>query len=159
MPRVLSPTAAQAILASDSEEVFVVLVTIDHPSLVQPIRIANDTEPVVRSGGTWDPYPFEAVLPEDSDAAEPQVRLRVDNIDRQVLAAIRALDGPPTVTIEVVLASQPDLVEAGPWVMSVRSVEADALALDITLGHEEALLDQAVPAQTYTPGNSAGMFA
>lgn len=155
MPRILTPTAAQAILARETAEVFLVCLTIEAGDTY---RIVNNTESVVRLVGTHHPYPFEAVLPEDTDAVSAQVQIRIDNVDRQVARLIREFEGVPQVRIEVVLASSPDTVEVGPFDFSVLAADHDAMVITLNLGHEEDFLNQAVPAQTYTPTNSPGMF-
>jgi hypothetical protein len=157
MPRILTPTAAQAILARETAEVFLVCLTISGPGL-DTLRAVNNTQPIVRSMGTYHPYPFEAVLPEDTDSASPQVQLRIDNVDRQVTRALREYAGVPKCTLEVILASDPDTVEVGPFEFSILSADYDAVMISVQLGYEEDFLNQAVPAQTYTPTNSAGMF-
>ena len=48
MPRTLSPAAAQAILARETAVVFLSSMRITHPGLPEPIRIVNNTEPVMR---------------------------------------------------------------------------------------------------------------
>lgn len=158
MPRILSPTATRAILARETEEVFLVLLTIEHPDISPTIRIVNNTEPVTRSDGEYQPYPFEAVLPDDTDNARPQVSLRVDNVDRSVTRKLRDLTGVPKCTLRVILASDPETTEMGPFDFSVLSAEYDALMISVTLGYEEDFLNQAMPAQTYTPTNSPGIF-
>jgi len=157
MSRTLTSTAAQAILARETAEVFLVCLTISGPGL-ETLRAVNNTQPIVRSSGTYHPYPFEAVLPEDTDSASPQVQLRVDNCDLQVTRALREYQGIPQCTLEVVLASNPDVVEVGPFEFSILAAEYDAIVITATLGYEEDFLNQAVPAQTYTPSNSPGMF-
>lgn len=157
MPRTLSPTAAAAILARETAEVFLVCLTISGPGL-ETLRAVNNTEAVVRTGGTYHPYPFEAILPEDTDTASPQVQLRVDNVDRQVTRALRDYQGIPSCRIEVVRASAPNAVEVGPYDFKILAVEYDALVISATLGYEEDILNQAVPGQTYSPTNSPGIF-
>ncbi|WP_396616804.1 DUF1833 family protein [Lysobacter soli] len=157
MARVLSPTAARAILARETEEVFLVLLAIEHPDIAT-VRIVNNTEPVVRSDGTYLPYPFEAVLPEDTDTAAPQVQLRIDNCDREVVRQLRSLSGVPKCTMRVVLASNPNVDEVGPYAFSILTADYDALSISVAIGYEEDFLNQAVPAQTYTPTNSPGLF-
>jgi hypothetical protein len=157
MPRVLSPTAAQAVLARETGEVFLVLLKIEHPSIT-PIRIVNNTETVVITDGTYNPYPFEAVLPDDTDNPSPLVQLRIDNCDRAVIEQIRSIVGVPTCTMSVVLASNPNVVEVGPFVFSILHADYDALTINARIGYEEDFLNQAVPAQSYTPTNSQGLF-
>lgn len=157
MSRPLSSAAARAILARETDEVFLILLEITHPDIL-PVRIVNNTEPVTRVEGTYQPYPFEAVLPEDSDAASPQVQLRIDNCDREVTRVLRNLQGIPKCTLRVVLASSPNVDEVGPYSFSILEVGYDAMMISATLGYEEDFLNQAVPAQSYIPSNSQGLF-
>lgn len=157
MSRVLSSAAARAILARETDEVFLVLLEMTHPDL-DTVRIVNNTEPVVRGGNTFQPYPFEAVLPEDTDTASPQVQLRIDNCDREVTRKLRELEGVPKCTLRVVLASDPDTDEVGPFAFSILSAEYDVMVISVALGYEEDFLNQAVPAQSYTPTSSPGLF-
>lgn len=157
MPRELSPVAAKAILARETEEVFLVCLTISGEGL-DTLRAVNNTQPIVRGLSTYHPYPFEAILPEDTDAANPTVSLRIDNVDRQVTRALREYTGIPQVRFEVVLASAPNTVEVGPFDFALTSIEYDALMITGQLGYEEDFMNQAVPAQSYTPTNSPGIF-
>lgn len=158
MPRTtLSPQAAQAVLAQSTEEVFLCCLSIHGPGLT-PIYLVNNTVAVVRAGVTFQPYPFEAVLPEDSDSANPSVSLRIDNVDRMVTEAIQNYTGVPKCRLEVILASDPTHVEVGPFDFDITLVEYDAFAISATLGYEEDFLNQAVPCQNYLPSNSQGLF-
>lgn len=157
MPRTLSTAAAASILAGNTSEVLLLCLTISGDGL-DTLRAVNNTEPLVRTGGTWRPYPFDADLPEDSDNVSPTVTLRVENVDRQVIRALRTYEGVPQVTVELVLASDPDTVEIGPLEFSLLSAEWDELVITGQLGYEEDFLNQLVPSQTYTPVNSPGQF-
>lgn len=157
MPRSLSPAAARAILARETEEVFLVLLELAHPD-IETVRIVNNTVPVVRTEGTYQPYPFEAVLPDDTDQASPQVMLRIDNCDREVIRKLRELAGIPKCTMRVVLASDPNRDEVGPFAFSLLNVDYDALVISAAIGYEEDFLNQSVPAQRYVPSTSPGIF-
>lgn len=157
MPRVLSASAARAILARETEEVFLVLLEISHPD-IETIRVVNNTVEVVRAEGTYLPYPFEAVLPDDTDNASPNVQLRIDNCSREVTRVLRELSGVPACTLRVVLASDPDHDEVGPFAFSLLNVEYDAFVITAAIGYEEDFLNQSVPAQKYLPSNSPGIY-
>lgn len=157
MPRVLSPTAAQAIVARETEQVFLCLLELSHPDITT-IRIANNTEAVVRTDGTFQPYPFEVVLPDDSDAGVAPVQLRVDNIDRSVTRALRNLSGVPRCKLRVVLASNPNVDEIGPFDFRVTDFAYDAMTITATIGPDTDLLNTQVPAQSYVPSTSPGLF-
>ncbi|MBO9717530.1 MAG: DUF1833 family protein [Pseudoxanthomonas sp.] len=157
MPRVLSPAAAAASLAAQSPEVWLACLVISGPGL-ETMRIVNNTEAITRAAGEFAAYPFEAELPEDGERAGGTATLRLDNIDREVTRLLRDYTGIATATIEVVLASQPDTVEIGPLEFAVLGAEYDELVIQLSLGHEEDLLNQRVPAQAYQPSNSQGLW-
>ncbi|HET9819656.1 MAG TPA: DUF1833 family protein [Rhodanobacteraceae bacterium] len=156
--RQVSPTALQAMLAQDTAEVFVPILRIEHPDLASPILLAYNTETVTRADGDYLPYAFQVNLPAQLDEEIPTVQLTVDNTDLAVNDKIRSLVGKPTVTLSVVLASSPDTVEAGPFVMSLQTAQADANTIQGTLGYEDGVFAQLVPGQSYIPSNSPGLF-
>lgn len=145
-------------MAQDTAEVFIPLLRIEHPSLGAPILLAYNTESVVRSDGTYLPYPFQINLPVQSDEEIPQVTLTVDNTDLSVNDKIRTLIGEPSVTFMVVLASSPDTVEAGPFAMKLANATATADTITGTLGQEQDIFSQLCPGMQYMPGNSPGLF-
>lgn len=155
--REVSVTALQAMMAQRTDEVFVPCLRIEHPDLTT-IRLAYNNTPLVRSDGTYQPYAFQINLPDQLDNQIPRVTVTVDNIDLAVNDAIRNLVGAPKVTFDVVLASTPDVVEAGPFVFDLQAATADAQTIQGTLGYEDDIFSQQVPAQVYGPGNSKGLF-
>ena len=157
MPRTLTPTQASAILAQDTAEVFLACVTITLGD-AEPMRIVNNTESVMRLAGEFVPYPFAPEFPEDTGSPAGGVALRIDNIDREVTRLVRAYDGIPLATLELITASEPDAVIIGPCEFSVLGSEYDEMAITLSLGHEEDFLNQRVPAQTYSPSNSPGLW-
>ena len=145
-------------LAQDTPEVFIPLLRIEHADLDAPILLAYNTEPVVRTDGTYLPYPFQINLPVQSDEEVPQVSLTVDNTDLAVNDKIKTLVGQPDVTFMVVLASSPDTVEAGPFAMKLANATSTAETITGTLGQEDDIFSQLVPGQQYLPINSPGLF-
>ena len=84
--------------------------------------------------------------------------MTIDNTDLAIIDAIRTLTGQPAVTLDVVLASQPDMIEAGPFVCSLQTATVTASTIQGTLGYEDDVFAQLVPGQSYLPSNSAGLF-
>lgn len=156
--RQLSATALQAVMAQNTAEVFLSLLRIEHPDLAEPVLLVYDSQVLVRSDGTYMPYPFQILLPEQSDTQVPTVTLTVDNASLEVNNQIRSLVGPPKVTFMVVLASSPEVVEAGPFEMSLLSAVVNAGSISGTLGQEMDIFGQQVPGPMYLPSNSAGLF-
>ncbi|MEJ7807148.1 MAG: DUF1833 family protein [Telluria sp.] len=155
--RQLSGPAIRAVLSRETESVFVPLLKISHPD-IQTILICGDTAQVVRSDGTYLPFPFEFVLPPDADGELPRAGLRIDNVTKEIVKAIRTLTGRPKVTFLLVLADSPEVVEYGPAEFLLGSAEWDALQIMGTLAYQEDLFLQQIPGQTYTPASSPGLF-
>lgn len=157
MPRTFSPAMAAACLAQQTAEVLLACLTISGDGL-ETFRIVTDNVPLERAIGTFQPYPFEADLPEDVERSPGQVEIRICNVDREVTQLLKEYTGIPQARLEVVLASQPDTVEMGPFDFSVISAEADEMTISLRVGHHEDMLNQRVPAQTYNPTNSPGLW-
>lgn len=156
--RTVSPTGLQAMFARETAEVFLVTMRVYHASF-GTIRVVNNTEAVVKTDGTYQPFPFNLVLPEDTDEQVPSITVTFDNIDGTITDAIRNVTGArPTCSFEVVLASQPNTIEAGPFNFTILGAQYNAKTIECTLGFEEDILNQQVPNGVYTPSNSPGLF-
>lgn len=154
--RTLSLPALQAILAAETDEVFLTCITVAHDDLAAPLRFVDDRAEVVRTAGTFLPFPFTITLPTDAEDELPQVRLAVDNVERELVVAVRTLTSAPTVLVEIVTATDPDTVELA-CDFTVLEVETDATEMVFTLGYED-VLNQAFPALTFSPSTAAGLF-
>jgi len=155
MARVLTTAQARAILAQDTAEVFLPCLKI---VAGETFRIVNNTEPLAKADGVYQPYPFEPEFPEDSDERGATVAVRIDNVERDVTRLLREFEGVPQATLELVTASEPDSPILGPSEFSVLSADADVMQVTLSLGHEEDFLNQRVPAQSYSPTNSQGLY-
>jgi hypothetical protein len=154
----LSSTFVNAINAPRTDEAFLVLLTIDHPDLASPLRLTTDGVDTTSNGNTFVPFPFDIALPrQDDETSGALARLTIDNADRRVTEALRSVNSAPQVDLEVVLASDPDTVEAT-WPtfqltnarVTLETVEGD-LVLEI--------YDQtAFPSARMDPENFPGIF-
>lgn len=155
----LSPAALQAMLSAETDEMFLACVTFTHADMIQPIRVVNDKQDLVRNAGTFQAFAFDIDLPGEGGTGAREVQIKIDNVDRQIVQALRSLAGPPQVTLEVVLASSPNTLESGPHNFRLKSAHYDALVVTGSLGFESDLLNQPYPAATFTPTNSPGLPA
>lgn len=154
--RNLSFKAVQSMQATSTAEVWLLLLTIYHHSLSVPIYLVNNNENIVSRGITFIGLPFDVDLPNEDQDAPGAARLTVDNVDRTIMDAIRAMDVPPTVAIEVVLASQADTVELGMYDLVLRNVNYDATKITGSLQWEDILVEPM--ALQMTPARFPGMF-
>jgi hypothetical protein len=157
MPRTLSAAATAAIHAQETGEVFLFLITIAHESFTPTLRFVNNTVSITSRGEVYEAWPFALNLPDEREEAIPTVQIAIDNIDRRIMEGIRALPTAPTINLEIVLASSPDTVEAGPFPFTLRGVEYDALVITGTLAYEDILNEPAM-AFSFTPRYFPGLF-
>jgi hypothetical protein len=102
-------------------------------------------------------YPFEVNLPDEDPDQLARVQLRIDNVDRVIIDSLRAITDPVTVSLEVIMASSPDTVEAGPFSMSLVSASYDTLLVTGDLVFED-VLNEPFPGGTYIPSDYPGLF-
>ena len=157
MSRDISLTAKQAINAPETSEAFLILLTIDHPNLSQPIRVSSDSVDTTSRGNLFIAFPFELTLPNDSDDNAPRATLNIDNVDRQIVQAIRSIPSAPTVLMEIIRGADPDLVEAAFPDFQLRNVTYNSLVVsgELTL---EQFLGEPYPAGGFFPANFPGLF-
>jgi len=153
-----SATFKRAIFASQTGEAFLMLLTIDHASLGAPIRATSDSVATVSNGNTFVAYPFRLELSPEGEKATPRMRLQIDNVDREIVQALRNAGlTAPTVTAQVVLGSDPDTIEAEFPEFKLRSASYDALVVEGELRLED-FTTLPYPFLTYTPSRFPGLF-
>jgi hypothetical protein len=168
MSRNVSALFREAVYRPETGEVPVVLITLDHPDLLDPIRVSTDNadtfvvgERTVRgtisNGNNFAYCPVRITLPDDSEETISEASLEIDNVERSIMAAIRALQAPPTITMQAVLASTPDVIEAQWLNFKLADVEADALVISgkLSLGN---FLGEPYPGGSMLPSNFPGLF-
>lgn len=158
MARNLSATALESILAQHTDEEWVILLTLDHPDMADgPIRVARRREVLISRGHEFVAFPFDVHLPGQSDEQLPTVQLQIDNVDRRIVQAVREIRTAPTVLLEVVIASQPDIVEFTSDQFTLANVSYNAQVVSGTLSYE-AFLDEPFPGDLITPDAFPGGF-
>lgn len=157
MVRSLSQAMLEGIFSQETKEVALIMLTIEHEDLSAPIRAVLNTENIVSRGETFLAAVFDVTFPTESADEVPRAKLRIDNVDRVIVQAVRSISGPPTVTLEVALASSPDTIEIGPYEFELTNVEYDELWVQGDIAYED-ILNAAYPADTMTPADFPGIF-
>lgn len=139
-----------------TEEVWLLILKITHPALAEPIRVVNNTENITSNGELYLAAAFKMDLPDDTEGV-PSVDIEIDNVDRAITDAVRAISSPPSVVLSVILASTPDVIEAGPFDMTLASVDYNALKVTGTLIYED-ILNEPFPGESFNPAKYPGLF-
>ena len=149
-----------AMLASETSEVFLMCVTLSHPSFAAPYQLVCDMKELARASGTFTPFAFQLNLPNQTDDSPPQVQMAIDNVDNTILLAIKNLPAGvrPDLLLEVVTQGEPDATVVAPVNFKFLSIDYDVSTVNATIGFDDDLLNASVPAATYTPSNSPGLF-
>jgi hypothetical protein len=157
MSRTLSAVALAAAMAQHTDEAFIILVTFTHVPTSETYRACLNTEDITSNGEVYTATYFQIALPEDSDRGPQGCQITVDNVDRQLVNLLRSITEPLQVTVQVVLASQPDTIEMEFIDLVLREASWDQSLITGTLMSEDPL-NQAFPGHVYGPANFEGIF-
>jgi hypothetical protein len=164
--RNLSTTAKNAIYAQATDEVFIVLLTINHEDFTDPIRVASDqfellplsgVRGVVSRGNEFIYLPFQIELPAQDDTGSARARISIDNVSREIVNSVRSADSALSIDIEIVLASDTDTVEMTVADFRLDRVTYDAMTVSGDLSVEYFDLEP-FPAKRFTPSDFPGLF-
>lgn len=157
MPRALSTTAKQAIHSRIISEAFLMLVTIDHTDLATPLRFVNNTVDITSRSLLYRKCAFLVNIPPSRENQLPEVQITICNVDREIAASIRSLASAPSLVMELVLSSDPDTVEAGPFNLTLAMGEYDQFVVSGTLRYED-ILDEPFPSGSFDATRWPGLF-
>ncbi len=154
--RTMSAAARAAAHAETSDKVWLVLLEIAAADLAAPIRVVNDNQDIVHQGWTFVGYPFEVELPPENQDRPMIARIRIDNTERLIVDEVRSISEAPSVTLRVVLADQPDMIEVEYAGMRLRNVTWDAGEISGDLVYEDILSEPVC--EQMTPARFPGAF-
>jgi len=159
--RTISAAGLQSLFAQETACAWIPAVTVTHADLPATLRFAANTQNLVYGGNTYLACPFELYLAADTEESVSQAKIKIDNVSRDIVQAVRSTDSSPTVTLEVFRVDSSGVVtrEYGPNALSLLSVQADALVVEGTLGYEADWLNEAAVHDRFVPSLAPGLFA
>jgi len=153
----LSPEATEAVLAPETEKVFLHLLTVE-TSGGASLRFVDNNQNVTSRGIEYVAAGFTIILPEQTENAPRPCRLAVDNTDTVIFQTIKQAVGQDVfATVCVITADKPDVYERGPLKYRLRNVRATKEAIEGEI-YDFYLLDRKFPKDTYAPEDFEGMF-
>lgn len=143
--------------ASSGEEP-VVLLEIDHPELLTPQRVVNDTDDLVSNGNNYVACGFQTHMPDDVAGAMPRVPIAIDNLGGEMTEWLDASKGGRGATVRMmqVMRDTPNVIEQEFTLELLNSRQSPEL-IEGELGYEN-VLDQPALQATYTPETAPGLF-
>ena len=152
----LSATLIEAVLGQETKEVYILLIKISSDELSYDLLFANNYENIISGGNTYLGFPFRISLPDDEEKRLPSVRITIDNVSREIIDEIRALTIAPTLALSVCLASDPDVIEDGPYELTLRDTGWDRMTITGRLQGDDILNQQY--GEKFTPQYFRGLF-
>lgn len=160
MPQ-LSDNARQEAYARESDAAWLTCITIEHADIEGTLRFVDDNQDLGRTvegqAETFTAYPFAIDLPGDDPENPAKVSLTAWDGQNAIAHAVRGLRPVPQVTVEIVTSKDPDVVERGPYLLTLKnrdSVDGQTIG---EFGFED-ILDDAIAVHT-TPKTNPGLFA
>ncbi|MFK4060314.1 hypothetical protein [Brucella anthropi] len=160
--RSLSLNARLAHDTVSSAEIEVALFLIEHPGLEKPVRLSTDNterlsdDPLIYgTRSSWrgsnpvtEPFLWviaSAVLPGDSEDAPATAQIELANLDSSMVELLRSFTEPARISLAVVLASSPDLIEAEWSGLQLVSADISASTIVLSLSRDDVELEPFPP--------------
>ena len=138
---------------------FLELLLIEHASWTAPVRVVNDTRDWTIAGNTWIGLPFKIKLPSQAQGENPRAQLQVDNVGRELTAALEALPVGSTLLATITVASRATPAVADySFVAQLSGISVSTTTVSCTMGPDDTLRQSAVRVR-YDPANAPGLFA
>ena len=161
MPRLLSTNAIKEINLLNSSEAWLWLMTLTDPDkpldATNPQLFVNNNVSIISRLKTYIPFAFAVDMFIDDGDRIPTMGLTVDNVTRELIDEIRLITSPLQVDLELVAASNPDLVEISVPRMTLRDISYTGVSLTGTLMLDD-VLNQRFPAERVDPQQYGGLF-
>jgi Domain of unknown function (DUF1833) len=157
MARTLTPRAVLEAQRENSSDTFLVLLTIHMAGTTEDIRVVNNTVNVASRQQIFTACPFSVTLPDDMEYSTTSARLSVDNVDPSIWQGIRQLGFAPEITLEVIVASEPDTVVMSTVGLKLREASATKAVIAATLV-PDTIWQQGFPEGDFDPPQNQGMF-
>lgn len=154
----LTTPATEALQRINDPQGFLHLLTITGGGIVEPVRLVNDTREIVSNGETFLPLPFEFVPPKDASKETPRAQLRMDNIGRELVAELEALEPGAELMakVQTIYRAEPDAVQHE-FTAPLGAIRADVFTVTASMGLSE-LMRRPVTNIRFDPTTAPGLF-
>jgi len=156
MSNTIPPSLLAQLYAQTSEDPYLMLVTLSHPSFTT-LKLVSNTVDIVSRGDTYIAFPMRITLPVDDGETAREVAMEFDNVSQELIDEIRSVTTPIDVLVEMILASDPDTVVVSYGDLSIRNISYNKSRISARLFMDD-FLNVAMTSEKYTPQNFPGLF-
>lgn len=135
------------------------LLILSHPSRVEPLRLVNDTRNWIIGASTYVGLEFSLKLPDEENKETPRAQLVINNVGRDVTAALESLPAGEelTATIRLVSRATPTVVDYE-FIAPMTGVNVTPTQVTASIGPEDIMRRPAVRLR-FDPLTAPGLFA
>ncbi len=155
--RNLSAELRQQLYGQESNDPFLMLVTMQHSSFVEDILFVNDVQDIESRGLTYTAFPISITLPADDGETSKDVKMVFDNVSLELVEEFRSITTPIEVKIEMILASNPDSIQLSLEELKLRNVTYNRQTVSGVLFMDD-FLNTEMNSEKYTPSTFPGLF-
>ena len=157
MSRELSPQLISQMVSQVSGDPFLMLVTLDHADFDNPYYLVNNSENITSRGQVYTAFPMSIVLPADDNESNREVTIIFDNTGLDLVSDFRLVTSPISVTLELILASLPDVVEISFGDLKIQNISYNKSQISAKL-YLDDFLNTEMPSEKYDPTSFPGIF-
>ena len=157
----ITPTASGSLNAPTTGEFWLALMTMEHSSFTSPIRLVANNEDVTSNGNVYTAAGLNTTLPDETPDGLPEVDVTFEDIDQTIVQQLRDIPAHttdrPTMTLSVVLRSDPDSVQLGPWELEMLTFQLSRDSIQARVGIINVGREP-FPGLTFEPASFPGIF-
>jgi len=157
MANQLSAELLAQLYYQESNDPFLILLTLSHESFPSDIRLVNNSVDIVSRTLTYTAFPMKIKLPMDDGESAREISIEFDNVSLELLNEIRTVTTSIDVKIEMVLASIPNdvQIEINDLKIQTVSYNKDTISARLFL---DGFLNTEMTSEKYLPENFPGLF-
>ena len=158
MARSYSAEYKSTLAATSAPEAPLTLLEINHPDLLQPVRVVNDNQNVTSNGVEYIACAFRCDLPDDFENQLPKATLAIDNVGKELMYWVETTGGGQGSTVRFIqiMRSRPDQIE---WEITLNLTNVKATVSEVTgdLGYTNIFTRPAITMR-FDPFTAPGIF-
>jgi hypothetical protein len=155
MSRNSSPELINLVNKQFPDDVFIRLITIQWPDSTVD-RYVQGFQDLTSRGQVFTAANFEIAFPQEPEDEIPTMTFNFALSERTLITKMRSFDKAPTMIMELILLSSPNIVQAS-FTFDVKNVKTQGLSAQVEVGFEP-YLDFGVPQISYSPNIFPGLF-
>ncbi len=153
----LSPEVLAQIFAQESDDPYLILVTLSHPLFDADVYLVNNSVDITSRGIVFKAFPLLIQLPVDDGETARTFTLTLDNSSLELIEKVREVTTQIQVKVEMILATIPDAVQMEYDELGISAVTFNAQTITATIAMD-GFLDVAMTSEIYGPTNFPGIF-